>query len=137
MTERAAILLVMLAGGLLVAALYSLYRRRAGGPRRLSVSDFGLELTAGPGAFVVFTAPSCRPCKAALRVVGVAESDGLIDIRTVDATKRPELATRCAVRALPTVFLVTASGRVLRRWNRVPKEAEVKEALGPVHNSGA
>ncbi|MDQ3985078.1 MAG: thioredoxin family protein [Actinomycetota bacterium] len=86
---------------------------------------------AAPYAFIVFTSPSCRPCKSALRVVREAadQSGGIIEVHAVDSLERQDLATSCNVRSLPTVFLVTASGRVLHRWTAVPPRHEISTYL--------
>jgi thioredoxin 1 len=113
-------------------ALFQLYRRRATTtPDRLDVAELGLELMSGCCAFVVFTTPACRPCKAAIRVVeGAAQKrPGLTEVTTVDAMERSDLALRYDVRSIPTVFLITASGHVRERWKKVPQPAEVESAL--------
>ncbi len=132
MTERAVVLLVAAAAGVLFLVVWSLYRRRAAGtPERLNVDELGLELVEGCCAFVVFTTPACRPCKTALAVVGSAaeESSGLTDVRAVDAIEHHGLATRYGVRGVPTVFLITASGHVVRVWRKVPEVEDVRAAL--------
>jgi thioredoxin-like negative regulator of GroEL len=113
-------------------ALFQLYRRRATRALdRLDIADLGLELMTGCCAFVVFTTPSCRPCKAALRVVEAAadKRPGLTEVTTVDAMEHSDLALRYDVRSIPTVFLITASGHVIERWKKVPQPTEVETAL--------
>jgi glutaredoxin len=134
-TDRLLVLGVAALAGLIVYALYRLWRvRGSGGPERLDVADLGLELMSGCCAFVVFTTPACKPCKAALRIVGSAaeRSDGLTEITTVDASERVELAVRYGVRTIPTVFLITASGHVLRSWRDVPDVTDVEGALAAI-----
>jgi hypothetical protein len=46
--------------------------------------------------------------------------------------ERPELALRYEVRTIPTVFLITASGHVVRRWRDVPDARDVDDALALV-----
>ncbi|HJR44204.1 MAG TPA: thioredoxin family protein [Actinomycetota bacterium] len=130
--NRLAVLLGLIAVGALVLVAYRVYRSRwTPAPERILVDDLGLELMAGCCAFVVFTTPSCRPCKAALAVVerAAGNAQGPTEIRTVDATQRPEIAIRYSVRTIPTVFLITASGHVVERWRDVPDPAEVEAAL--------
>ena len=133
MTSRAFALAAVFGGALLLLALYLLYRRRAGGelPERLDVDELGLTLMDGCCAFVVFTTPSCRPCRAALKVVhtAVAATDGLVEVRTVDAMQQLDLALRYDVVTVPTIFLITASGHVLRRWREVPTRDELTASL--------
>ena len=132
MDNRALILLALVGVGSLFLFAFNLYRRRwTPQPDRLDVDALGLELMSGCCAFVVFTTPSCKPCKAALRVVesAIARNGGPTELRTVDALERPELATLYEVRTIPTVFLITASGHVIRRWRAVPEAPEVDAAM--------
>jgi glutaredoxin len=133
--ERAVILLAAFAVGALLVAVYSLYRRRSRlGPDRLDVDDLNLELMEGCCAFVVFTTPTCRPCKAVLRTIDGVLADGPspapTEVRTVDATARHELALRYEIRTVPTTFLITASGHVVDRWRDVPDPQSLRSALG-------
>lgn len=132
MTDRLLILTALIGIGTAAWGLLTMYRRRhPTTPDRLAVSDLGLELMEGCCAFVVFTSPSCRPCKAALRVVtrAVAAHRGVTEIVTVDAVARPDVALSCDVRSVPTVFLITASGHVVRSWRSVPEEQDALTAL--------
>jgi hypothetical protein len=135
MTDRLLVLGAAAAlGGLLLLA-FGLYRRYlAPIPERLEVAELDLELMAGCCAFIVFTTPACRPCKAALRVVGNAarRSDGATEVHTVDAIERSDLAVRYEVRMIPTVFLITASGHVVDRWKGVPDQDEVDAAVASI-----
>lgn len=130
--ERGLVLVVAVAVAALLLRAFEWYRARWGPHvERLAVDDLGLELMTGCCAFVVFTTPTCRPCKAAIQVVQKAASGsrGLTEVTTVDALERSELAVRYDVRTIPTVFLITASGHVVRRWKDVPPSNEVDEAL--------
>lgn len=132
MAERLAVLGLAALAGLALYAAYLLWRRAGRAePERLDVDELGLELMAGCCAFVVFTSPGCRPCGAALRIVRRAaeRSPNEVEVTTIDALERPELAQRYDVRTVPTVFLITASGHVLARWRSVPETAEVHAAL--------
>lgn len=132
MAERLAVLGLAALAGLALYGLYRLWRRGDRGKlERLDIDELGLELMAGCCAFVVFTSPGCRPCGAALTLVRRAaeRSPNEVEVTTVDALERPDLALRYDVRAVPTVFLITASGHVLARWRRVPEAAEIHAAL--------
>lgn len=132
MVDRLLILLAAIGAGGMLLGLYSLYRKKwTPAPDRLAVEELGLELMAGCCAFVVFSSPTCRPCKTALRVVGAAAAtnDVPTEVVTIDATERADLATRYEVRTVPTVFLITASGHVIERWRNVPKPDSVDAAL--------
>ncbi len=132
LAERA---LILVAAGAVGAGAYALLRVSRGWgssfPARLDIDELDLALMPGCCAFVVFTTPTCRPCKAALRAVrlaaaGASESAA---VRVVDAVARHDLAGRSRVRTVPTVFLITASGHVLDRWQGVPDPAQLAEAL--------
>lgn len=132
MGDRALVLLLAFGAGLVLLGAFSWYRRRGGAaPERLDVDALGLELMAGCCAFVVFTSPSCRPCKAALRVVtdAATKTPGPTEVVSVDAVQRAQLALEADVRTIPTVFLITASGHVVRRWKTVPQPEDVEAAL--------
>lgn len=132
MSQRLAILLGVALATILVSLAYTWIRSRAA-PRsdRLDISALGLELMAGCCAFVVFTSPSCRSCKAALQVTRevAAGTKGPTEHVEIDAMAQTDVALACGVRAVPTIFLITASGHVLERWNRVPGMAEARSAL--------
>jgi Thioredoxin len=135
MTDRLLVLGAAAAVGGLLLLAFGLYRRfLAPVPERLEVAELDLELMAGCCAFIVFTTPACRPCKAALRVVGNAarRSDGPTEVHTVDAIERSDLAVRYEVRMIPTVFLITASGHVVDRWKGVPDQDEVDAAVASI-----
>jgi len=135
MTERLLILAAAAGIGALALLAFIWYRGRfSPGPDRLEVEELGLDLMTGCCAFIVFTTPSCRPCKAALKVVeeAAARTDEATEVHAVDAMERPELALRYEVRTIPTVFLITASGHVVRRWRDVPDARDVDGALALV-----
>lgn len=130
--SRLAVLAVAFAAGGLFLLAYNRYRSGwTPWPERLSIDDLGLELMTGCCAFVVFTTPSCRPCKAALHVVenAVRHATSVTEVKQIDAMERPDLATRYDVRTIPTTFLITASGHVIRRWREVPEPEDVRIAL--------
>lgn len=134
MNRFVVLVLALAAGGAFLIA-YNRYRMAATPwPERLAVEDLGLELMSGCCAFVVFTTPACRPCKAALRTVEAAakEAPTPTEVRTVDAMEHPGLATKYEVRTIPTIFLITASGHVIRRWRQVPESEDVRIALTAV-----
>lgn len=132
MTGRAFTLAAIATGTAFAYAGYSWYRARSGPVLdRLDIGPLGLELMAGCCAFVVFTSPSCRSCAAALRAArdAAAAAPGPTEVTVVDALENTEIALECGVRSVPTTFLITASGHVLRRWNHVPEPADARAAL--------
>jgi hypothetical protein len=139
MSDRLLVLAVAAGVGVLLLLVYTIYRRLSGAvPEWLDIDELGLELMSGCCAFVVFTTPACRPCKAVLRIVrGAAErSGGLTEVTTVDAMEHVDLTIRYGVRTIPTTFLITASGHVIARWTHVPDPSAVEAALGGVDDRG-
>ena len=135
MSDRLLVLVIAALLGALAAGAYAIYRRRwTEAPERLPIGQLGLELMSGCCAFVVFTSPSCRPCKTAIAVVErvVAGSSAPTEIVTVDATEDPDLAVSLGIRTIPTVFLITASGHVVSRWRDVPPLEDARAALNKI-----
>lgn len=132
MIQRTLVLLIAAGAGVALLGIYSLYRKRlTQAPEFLRIEEFGLELMSGCCAFVVFTSPSCRPCKSAIQVVGdaIEAAPNPTELVTIDATVHPEVALHHNVRTIPTVFLITASGHVIERWIDVPSRADAVAAL--------
>ena len=135
MGDRVLVLALAVGAGVIFLGLFQLYRKRRGRELdRLDIDTLGLELMTGCCAFVVFTTPACRPCKAALRVVeeAAAKNRGLTEVTTVDAMERSDLAIRYDIRTVPTVFLITASGHVIKRWRKVPEAHDVEMSLAAI-----
>ena len=86
-------------------------------------------------AFVVFTTPACGPCKPLVAMLRqtAADQGGEVEVRTIDATQKPDLASRYDIRSVPTTFLITASGHVIATWPDRPSRPEVDAALALVH----
>ena len=131
MADRALLLVLLACAVGLAYGAFESFRRGGKAPDRLDIDDLGLELMSGCCAFVVFTTPTCRPCKAVLRILegAVERTPAPTEIRTVDASVRGELANRYHVRTVPTTFLITASGHVVDRWRDVPEPRDVDAAL--------
>lgn len=135
MTQRLLILAAVAGSGILGMVALRLYRARGRLTDWMDVSDVGLELMVDSCAFVVFTTPGCGPCRPLIEMIGATARDngGEIEVRTVDATERPELASRYDIRSVPTTFLITASGHVIANWTDRPSRPEVEAALTLVH----
>jgi glutaredoxin len=134
MFDRGLVLIAIVIAASLIYLLFDAFRKGGRAPDRLAIDDIELELMAGCCAFVVFTTPTCRPCKAVLRVLegAVSRNPAPTEIRTVDASVRGDLANRYHVRTVPTTFLITASGHVVARWKDVPMSEDVDAALGRI-----
>ncbi|MQA99390.1 MAG: hypothetical protein GEU78_03715 [Actinobacteria bacterium] len=135
MTQRLLILAAIAGAGILGMVALRLYRARGRATHWVDVSDVGLELMADSCAFVVFTTPACGPCKPLIEMIRTTARDngGEIEVRTVDATDRHDLASRYDIRSVPTTFLITASGHVIAGWTDRPSRPDVEAALTLVH----
>ena len=100
------------------------------GRERLSPADLGSAL--GPRATLVqFSTAFCAPCRATRRVLGeVADQvEGVAHVE-IDAEAHLDLVRRLDVRRTPTVFVLDATGAVVRRAVGQPRTADVIAALG-------
>ena len=80
---------------------------------------------------VQFSTAFCQPCRPTRRlladVAGMVEGVRHVD---VDAESHLDLVRRLNVVRTPTVLVVDAAGRVVRRATGVPRRADVVAALG-------
>ena len=138
--------LVALVAALTVAAALGLVLRRSG--RRLGrttaagvehdpdarvvlgAEDLGTPL-GERATLVQFSTAFCQPCRATRRVLAdvSATVPGVAHVE-VDAESQLELVRRLDVRRTPTVLVLDASGRVVRRASGQPRPADVIAALG-------
>ncbi|QCB95335.1 thioredoxin [Cellulomonas shaoxiangyii] len=103
---------------------------RAGGPGDvLTPAEVGATLGARATLLQVSTA-FCAPCRATRRVLAeVARTvPGVVHVER-DVADAPELAARLAVTSTPTVAVLDADGRVVRRADGVPTTAQVLAAV--------
>jgi thiol-disulfide isomerase/thioredoxin len=80
---------------------------------------------------VQFSSAFCAPCRATRRVLG--EVAGMVPGVThveVDAEAHLDLVRRLDVLKTPTVLILDAEGRVVRRATGQPRRADVIAALG-------
>ncbi|MFJ9118665.1 TlpA family protein disulfide reductase [Streptomyces sp. NPDC102394] len=124
---------------LAVAGAYGvLHRRRSGRVRvrgrdegkRLGAAELGGEL-GERATLVQFSSAFCAPCRATRRVLG--EVAGLVPGVThveIDAEDRLELVRALDILKTPTVLVLDADGRVVRRATGQPRKADVIAALG-------
>ncbi|KOT37710.1 thioredoxin [Streptomyces caelestis] len=92
----------------------------------------GLGADLGERATLVqFSSAFCAPCRATRRVL--AEVAALVPGVThveIDAEARLDLVRRLEVVRTPTVLVLDAAGRVVRRAAGQPRKADVIAALG-------
>lgn len=99
---------------------------------RLTAGDLGRPL--GERATLVhFSTAFCQPCRAARRVLGdVAAVVPGVEHAEVDAESRLDLVRRFGVLRTPTVLVLDAHGRVVRRASGAPRKDQVLAAIGEV-----
>ncbi|MBW8796836.1 MAG: thioredoxin family protein [Streptomyces sp.] len=124
---------------LATASVYGvLHRRRSGRVRvrgrddgkRLGAAELGGEL-GERATLVQFSSAFCAPCRATRRVLG--EVAGMVPGVThveIDAEARLDLVRELEILKTPTVLVLDADGRVVRRATGQPRKADVIAALG-------
>ncbi|HEX7106821.1 MAG TPA: thioredoxin family protein [Acidothermaceae bacterium] len=104
---------------------------------RLTSSDLGADLGAR-ATLVQFSSAFCAPCRAARVVLSdVARTvDGVTHIE-IDAESHLDLVRRLDIMRTPTIFVLDARGRVVKRASGAPRKAEVLSALGAAIPAGS
>lgn len=104
--------------------------RTGGGPARLGAAELGAQ----PGrraTLVQFSSAFCQPCRATRRIL--AEVAGMVDGVAhveIDAEERLDLVRALGIEKTPTVLVLDAAGRIVRRAAGMPRKADVIAALG-------
>lgn len=124
---------------LAAASTYGVLQRRRGGRVRVRGRDGGkrvgaAELGEGLGeraTLVQFSSAFCAPCRATRRVLtevaGMVPGVAHVEI---DAEQNLELVRRLDILKTPTVLVLDADGRIVRRATGQPRKADVIAALG-------
>ena len=127
---RAGIAILIVLGGLGLSLIYQRWMQ-------LRTPNLLQELgPLRPGAFtlVYFTTPTCVPCKTVQRpaIEGLKKLLGnALHVVEIDATEKPELASRWGVLSVPTTFVIDPRGEV-RHINHGVTRAE--QLLLQIHN---
>ncbi|MEU5366233.1 thioredoxin family protein [Streptomyces sp. NPDC005925] len=98
--------------------------------RRLGREELGAEL-GERATLVQFSSAFCAPCRATRRVLG--EVAGLVPGVThveIDAEAHLDLVRALDISRTPTVLVLDAGGREVRRATGQPRKADVIAALG-------
>ncbi|CAL9381875.1 hypothetical protein SUDANB176_01077 [Streptomyces sp. enrichment culture] len=97
---------------------------------RLGAAELGARL-GERATLVQFSTAFCAPCRATRRVLGevAAMVPGVVHVE-IDAEARLELVRRLEILRTPTVLVLDADGRVVRRAAGRPRKADVIAALG-------
>ncbi|MFF2382366.1 TlpA family protein disulfide reductase [Streptomyces sp. NPDC058108] len=131
--------LVVCLAVLAAASGYGLLHRRRSGRVRVRGRDGGKRLGAaelGEGlgeraTLVQFSSAFCAPCRATRRVL--AEVAGLVPGVAhveIDAEDHLDLVRELDILKTPTVLVLDAEGRIVRRATGQPRKADVIAALG-------
>ncbi|MET7370192.1 thioredoxin family protein [Streptomyces sp. NPDC005566] len=96
----------------------------------LDAAQLGAEL-GDRATLVQFSSAFCQPCRATRRTL--AEVAGMVDGVAhieIDAEAHLTLVRRLGVDRTPTVLVLDAAGRIVRRAAGQPRTADVVAALG-------
>jgi thiol-disulfide isomerase/thioredoxin len=131
---------------LMAATAFGLLRRYRDGRMRVRERDTVVRLSAediaaplGERATLVqFSSAFCQPCRATRRVLGEVAGmvDGVAHVE-IDAEAQLDLVRRLDILRTPTVLVLDAAGRVVRRAAGQPRRADVIAALGEAVGAGA
>ncbi|PPS66937.1 MULTISPECIES: thioredoxin family protein [Streptomyces] len=131
--------LVVCVAVLAAASAFGVLQRRRNGRVRVRGRDDGKRLDAAElgaelgerATLVQFSSAFCAPCRATRRVLG--EVAGVVPGVThveIDAEAHLDLVRRLDILKTPTVLVLDADGRVMRRATGQPRKADVIAALG-------
>ncbi|WP_395108977.1 thioredoxin family protein [Actinomadura sp. SCN-SB] len=97
---------------------------------RLGAAEIGSRL-GERATLVQFSTAFCAPCRATRRVLGEVAGmvDGVAHVE-LDAESHLDLVRRLNVVRTPTVLVLDADGRIVRRASGAPRKADVIAALG-------
>ena len=131
---------LVVAGVVVVASLglAMLWKRREGrfteGQGRFERAELGLSRRDRPSALLVeFFGENCAPCTVVQsRIEKIATEVPHVEVVSIDAGERLDVAGRHDVRRVPTLFVLDEDLRVIWRASGVPSEAAIRTALlGP------
>ena len=123
MSDRIIVALVLIVTGVVAYRLVLLIQQRAVS-RRAQAGD-----RIDRAALLVFTSPTCAPCKLQQvpiinRLMG--EWSDRIDVRLIDVTEQPEVAQQYGVWSLPTTIVLKADRSVVAINQGVAQEKKLR-----------
>jgi thioredoxin-like negative regulator of GroEL len=132
MLERLLLTFLIIAVG---TGAYWLFLRRQ--RKQIEAALPGLEgRIAGIPLILYFTTPTCIPCKTvqrpAIDTVERLMSDRL-QVITIDASEKPEIADHWGVMSVPTTYLFDGSGKLLAQNSGVVRAEKLVRQLCPEH----
>ena len=100
------------------------------GDKRLGAGELG-EGLGERATLVQFSSAFCAPCRATRRVLAevAAMVPGVVHVE-IDAEEHLDLVRRLDILKTPTVLVLDADGRIVRRATGQPRRADVIAALG-------
>ncbi|MDG9701039.1 thioredoxin family protein [Streptomyces sp. DH37] len=132
-------LIVCLAVLALAGAFGTVHSRRNGrmtvrgrdAEERLTAEEIGAERLGGRATLVQFSSAFCQPCRATRRILAEVSDmvEGVAHVE-IDAEARLDLVRRLGIMRTPTVLVLDARGRIVRRAGGQPRKADVIAALG-------
>ncbi|MEU5765002.1 thioredoxin family protein [Streptomyces asoensis] len=131
--------LVVCVAVLAAASAYGVLQRRRSGRVRVRGRDDGKRLGAdrlggelgARATLVQFSSAFCAPCRATRRILGeVADVVPGVAHIEIDAEAHLDLVRDLGILKTPTVLVLDAEGRVVRRATGQPRKADVIAALG-------
>lgn len=104
-------------------------------PETLSASDFDLERFGPSGAVVQLSTQFCSRCPGVRReLTALTNRHASLQLRHLDVTSKPDLATKYRLRQTPTVLIINADGVLQSRLSgaltREQLSAAVNELTG-------
>ncbi len=105
-------------------------REVRGDVERLTSGDIHAEL-GERATLVQFSTSFCQPCRATRRILGEVAGmvPGVAHVE-IDAESRLDLVRSLNILRTPTVLVLDATGRVVKRASGQPRKADVIGALG-------
>ncbi|MGB8647872.1 MAG: thioredoxin family protein [Anaerolineae bacterium] len=127
MLERALIAAVLVGAGVIAyrVLLMTQQRRAATGSRALAT-------TAARPALLVFTSPTCAPCKLQqLPIIDrlLPEWGERVELRIVDVTVEPDTASQFGIWSLPTTIVLDSSQQVIAINQGVASEKKLRTQI--------
>ncbi len=98
----------------------------------ISLTDLGVR-PGVPATLLQFSSAFCAPCRATRRICAeVATLLQGVDHVEVDAESHLEAVRALDIRRTPTVLVIDAAGRIVRRATGQPTKAQVIAAVAPL-----
>ena len=132
MFDRIVVAVALIGLGIIAYQLLLLAQRRwaSNGSKRGAAS--------GRSALLVFTSPTCGPCKLQqMPIVNRLMLDwhDKIELRVIDVTEQPDVASQYAVWSLPTTIVLDARRAVIAINQGVASERKLREQFERVNES--